>query len=180
MNASPALDGCLRAEPRSALPPPGLLDLLAPERVALDVAQADIERIMRLAVERALPAAPLRQRATALRRLIKRHEHRSTALGQGVALPHADVGLLRRPTGVLFRLVQPLDGLAADAQAVDLVFTLLVPWPASTAHHLMLDRLSRMLQRPGVVMALRQAPTADRLFEAFRSAASSTASDWPR
>jgi mannitol/fructose-specific phosphotransferase system IIA component (Ntr-type) len=160
-------------------PPPGMVDLLAPGRVVVDIEDDDIERVLAQAVHRALPAAPPRQRAAALRKLVKRHQRRSTALGQGVALPHADVGRLRRPIGVLFRLLQPLDGAAPDRQPVDLVFTLLVPWPASASHHLLLDRLSRMLQRPSVLTALRQARSTDQLFQAYCLAACGPSGDLP-
>ncbi len=50
-----------------------------------------------------------------------------TGVGQGVALPHAQLDTLEHEQGVFIRLVRPLDFGSIDRQPVDLVFGLLAP-----------------------------------------------------
>lgn len=59
--------------------------------------------------------------------LREREQLASTAIGHGVAVPHARMDLLEHSRGAFLRLRSPVDFAAADGQAVDLVFALAVP-----------------------------------------------------
>ena len=65
--------------------------------------------------------------AKALDALQERESLGTTGVGQGVALPHAQLHGLEGVAGVFLRLEKPLDFDAVDRQPVDLVFALLAP-----------------------------------------------------
>jgi PTS system nitrogen regulatory IIA component len=66
--------------------------------------------------------------------LLKREELGSTGIGGGIAIPHARLPDLQRPHGLLAKLKQPIDFDAIDGQAVDIVFTLLLPAAAESGN----------------------------------------------
>jgi len=65
----------------------------------------------------------------------------STALGKGVALPHAELPGIVPPIMLFARLRRSIDFDARDAEPVDLVF--LVLWPAAATKRL-LDAMSEI------------------------------------
>src|SRR6476469_3384869 len=87
--------------------------------------------------------------------LQSREELGSTALGKGVALPHAELPGTVPPIMLFARLRRPIDFDARDAEPVDLVF--LVLWPAAAIKRL-LDAMSEIcpaLRDPHFVRRLR-------------------------
>ena len=88
----------------------------------------------------------------------------STGFGRGVAIPHARIGGVTRPIAVLLRLEQPVDFRAADGAPVDIVFGLLSPEQAGTAHLHALAAISRLMRDESMHVALSQAPDEEALF----------------
>lgn len=66
--------------------------------------------------------------------LMRRELAGSTALGLGVAIPHARVNVLKRIRALHVRLVPELDFDATDNEPVSDAVVLLVPSPANDAH----------------------------------------------
>ncbi|MDT8343543.1 MAG: PTS IIA-like nitrogen regulatory protein PtsN [Thermohalobaculum sp.] len=96
--------------------------------------------------------------------LIEREKLGSTAMGYGVAIPHARIEGLDRIVGVFARLEKPVDFEAADGEAVDLVFALLAPEEAGADHLRALARVSRFLRDPDTRAKLRQTERAEALY----------------
>ena len=89
----------------------------------------------------------------------------STIVGRGVALPHAQLELLRAPLALLARLAAPID---FDAESelgaeVDLVLLLLLPRRDEEKHQSLLARWVRALRREELAQALRAAADEDAL-----------------
>lgn len=78
--------------------------------------------------------------------LNKREELGPTAVGNGIALPHARISDLTRVCGVFFKLMHPLPFGAVDAQNVDLIFGLIAPEGAGVDHLKSLALVSRRLR----------------------------------
>lgn len=79
--------------------------------------------------------------------LLEREKIGSTAIGDGIAIPHVRLQGLDRMVGILMRLSQPVDFDANDDKPVDIIFTLLAPESAKNNSHLkMLGRISRFLR----------------------------------
>lgn len=98
------------------------------------------------------------------RLLAEREVLGSTALGHGVALPHARVPGLSTPLAVLVRPSEPIEFAAPDGRPVSEAIVLLVPQHANAAHlQLLAEAAQRFCSRP-FRQALRraQAPAAVR------------------
>lgn len=143
-----------------------LSHILLPQNVLLKVAFAD-----KLAALAAFSARAAEQRdgsKTAILSALQRHESLgSSAIGGGIALPHATIEGLAAPFAVLAVLAAPIDFSSIiiakdDANAsgttrvpVDLVFLLLTP-PGHAGEHLkVLSAVARRLRDPDVPRGLR-------------------------
>lgn len=95
--------------------------------------------------------------------LMDREQLGTTAVGHGIAIPHAKVAV-DRLWGALARVSRPIDFDALDDQPVDLVFLLLAPEGASAEHLKALSRIARFVRSEPVRKALRGAPDAPSLY----------------
>ena len=93
--------------------------------------------------------------AKTLDALQERESLGTTGVGQGVALPHAQLHGLEGVAGVFLRLEKPLDFDAVDRQPVDLVFALLAPKSTGVDHLKALALVSRRLREPDLRERLR-------------------------
>ena len=82
----------------------------------------------------------------------------STALGYGIAMPHGRIKGLTQPTGVLYRLLTPLEFDAPDHQPVTLCFILLVPKEANDEHLQILGELAQLFGDAAMRQRMLQAP----------------------
>lgn len=91
--------------------------------------------------------------------LREREQLASTAIGHGVAIPHARIPGLGDSRAALLRLAQPIDFNAADGEPVDLVLALAVPEHHVQQHLELLANLAASFSDPGYRAELRAAPT---------------------
>lgn len=122
--------------------------------VQLDVVATSMDAVFE-AVARVI-AGP--QRPTArqvVQRLASRHGRSSPALGQGLALPHAAVPVIRSPLAVYLRLRTPVRLVKTDEHPVTDCLALLAPTPGFLADHELLMRVMAFLRAPGTDGALR-------------------------
>lgn len=81
----------------------------------------------------------------------------TTALGRGVALPHARLAGADPPLMLFARLRRPIDYEARDDEPVDLVFAVLWPEEAAEGFLPALSGLCRSLREPAFLLGLRRA-----------------------
>jgi PTS system nitrogen regulatory IIA component len=96
--------------------------------------------------------------------LIQREKLGTTAVGDGIAIPHAKVPGLPQLVGFFARLARPVDFDALDDRPVDLVFLLLAPEDSGAEHLKALARIARILRDPALCAQLRQAADPRRAF----------------
>lgn len=92
--------------------------------------------------------------------LLARERLGTTALGRGVALPHARLAGGDPPLMLFARLRRPIDFEARDEEPVDLVFAVLWPEEAAEGFLPALSGLCRSLREPAFLLGLRRAATA--------------------
>lgn len=107
--------------------------------------------------------------------LLAREKLGSTAMGGGVAVPHARLAGLGSIVGLFARLEQPVDFEAADGQGVDLVFALLAPEDSGADHLRALARVSRLLRDAETRAKLRKTTEAAALYALITEPAASRA-----
>ena len=96
--------------------------------------------------------------------LLQREKLGSTAVGNGVAIPHGKLPNLGRLFGLFARLERPIDFEALDNQPVDLICLLLAPEAAGADHLKALARVARLLRDPKIAHKLRESRDADALY----------------
>jgi PTS system nitrogen regulatory IIA component len=99
-----------------------------------------------------------------LETLLQRERLGSTAVGNGVAIPHGKLPKLNKVFGLFARLDRPIDFDALDGQPVDLIFLLLAPEGAGADHLKALARVARLLRDPEVARKLRESRDAEALY----------------
>jgi mannitol/fructose-specific phosphotransferase system IIA component (Ntr-type) len=96
-----------------------------------------------------------------------REKVHTTALGEGVAVPHAVVPTLTEILLLVVSAAQPVPFGPPDSDPVDLFFTLLSP-PGREAEHIkLLARICRLVRHPGVLEAVRGASSTEELYRAI-------------
>ncbi len=105
---------------------------LSTDRVVPDLAAADRESVIRELCRVAESGAQGFSAEQIEEAVLKREQQMTTALGRGVAFPHAQLPGLRRPVVVLARTRKGVDWKASDGKPVRLVFLTLTPKENST------------------------------------------------
>lgn len=141
--------------------------LLAPECIRLDAAVPGREQVLQ-EVGRLLQDHYGVPHGKVASSLWKRERRRSTAVGYGVALPHAELSGLGRPVAAFVRTREPVAFDAPDRQPVRDLLALLVPRPATAIHFDLLSHYRRLLSDPafrGQLAACADEAQVWRLFE---------------
>lgn len=94
----------------------------------------------------------------------KRESLGSTAIGQGITIPHIRTPGLHEPQTCVLRLLNPVDFGAEDKQPIDLVIGLLVPQEQEDQHLKMLAAIVKQFNTPGFREACRQATNSEALY----------------
>ena len=92
---------------------------------------------------------------TLLENLIKREKLGSTAVGNGIAIPHANIASIDRPFVFVSTLVNGLDFNSTDDLPVDIIFLLLAPNNKGSEHLQALALISRLLRNKELTSKLR-------------------------
>jgi PTS system nitrogen regulatory IIA component len=106
---------------------------------------------------------------------MQREKLGSTAVGNGVAIPHGKLPKLGRLFGLFARLERGIDFEALDGQPVDLCFLLLAPEAAGADHLKALARVARALRDPEIARKLRESRDADAIYAVLAMPPASTA-----
>lgn len=156
--------------PETAAEPLNLSDHLGPDRVELDVPLTSRKAALMQLAELALQGRAGPQAAQVAKLLSEREKLGSTALGDGLALPHARVPGLTAPAVAALRLTEAIPFDAPDGEPVRLFFALLVPEDAHPTHLELLAALARPLQQPGFRERLCACPTPAAFCACFADA----------
>lgn len=93
--------------------------------------------------------------------LLDREKLGSTAVGHGVALPHARMAGCAESVAFLAVLDKPLDFDAPDSEPVDLIVMLIAPEDAGAGHLSLMSRITRLMRDEALCQRLRGADTVD-------------------
>jgi PTS system nitrogen regulatory IIA component len=100
--------------------------------------------------------------------LFAREKMGSTALGQGIAIPHGRIKGLKHASGAFLRLAVPVQFDAPDGKPVGTIFILLVPETATEHHLQLLSELAQMFSDKTFRECLAQAPDAAAVYDVLR------------
>jgi PTS system nitrogen regulatory IIA component len=140
----------------------GIADRIRPADVVLDIQVTSKRGLLDMLAAEA--AQRLGRPAEAILDALKSREKLgSTALGRGIALPHARLGGDFQPLVLITRLDTPIDFEARDEVPVDLV--ILVLWPEAEADGFLpaLSATCRALRKPQALRRLRAASSGEEV-----------------
>lgn len=142
-------------------------DLLSVADVILDVSAGNKRSLLEVLSDEAASRLG-RSSQEILEALRDREQIGSTALGRGVALPHAELSGTHPPIVLFTRLQRPIEFDARDDEPVDLVF--LVLWPAGGGKGILptISEICRALREPQSLRRLRLAKTPEEVVELVR------------
>jgi PTS system nitrogen regulatory IIA component len=143
-------------------------DILAEDLVLADLAgrgKADVLVELSDAVVRAHPEL---DKARLVGALEDRERLNSTALGDGVAIPHGKLPGLRRVLAAFGRSRAGVDFQSLDGQPTHLFFLLVAPEDSAGAHLKALARISRLLKDPAFRSRLLEASDAKDIWAIIR------------
>ena len=99
-----------------------------------------------------------------LEALTKREKLGSTAVGNGIAIPHANCPDIDKPKVFVALLSNSLDFNANDDQPVDIIFLLLAPYNSGSEHLQALALVSRLLRNKELTTKLRGCKNTESAF----------------
>ncbi|KTD38905.1 Nitrogen regulatory protein [Legionella nautarum] len=94
----------------------------------------------------------------------------STAIGQGVAIPHIRTAALTEAQGCVIRLLNPVDFGAEDKQPIDLIIGLLVPQEQVDQHLKILAEIIKRFSVPSFREACRRIDDQEEFYNLLISA----------
>jgi PTS system nitrogen regulatory IIA component len=103
-------------------------------------------------------------RASLSRVLIEREQLASTAIGEGVAIPHGKLGAVGEIVACLGRAPRGVDFDSMDGQPTFLFFVLVAPESSTGAHLKALARISRVFKDPEFRRRLMAASDVESMY----------------
>src|SRR3954463_1733020 len=140
-----------------------LTDLVPPNAIVPGLRANNKKQVLQELAAKAAELTGQNERAV-VEILLQRERLGSTAVGNGVAIPHGKLPSLNRLFGLFARLERPIDFEALDGRAVDLVFLLLAPEGAGADHLKALARVARLLRDQDVAKKLRASRDAQAIY----------------
>jgi PTS system nitrogen regulatory IIA component len=143
-------------------------DILTEDLVLADLAaRSKTEALVELA-HAMTKAHPELDEARLVGALEDRERLNSTALGDGVAIPHGKLPGLRRVLAAFGRSRAGVDFQSLDGKPTHLFFLLVAPEDSAGAHLKALARISRLLKDAGFRSRLLEAPDAATIWNIIR------------
>ncbi|WP_047146025.1 PTS sugar transporter subunit IIA [Aquamicrobium sp. LC103] len=138
-------------------------EIFRPEDVAIGVDAPTVKQVL-LQAARLLAASSNLPEAEIFKALVDRESLGSTAVGHGVAAPHARIQGAGRAHAVFLRLARPIDFEAGDDRPVDLVCAIIGDYHASAELLRTLAGACRGLRNAETLAKLRQARNSGELY----------------
>lgn len=144
-------------------------DLLSPGRILASVRISSKKRLLEL-ISMTLAEKNKDLNAREIFESLCAREHLgSTALGNGVAIPHGRINHTEGVEALFLKLIKPLPYDADDGKPVDLVFALTVPKHCTEDHSKLLSSIADRFSEPELLKQLRNAEDVNEIWQLLSS-----------
>lgn len=106
---------------------------------------------------------PSEDQKNILNSLVEREKLGSTAIGQGIAIPHARITGIKKPLLVIGTSEQGVEFDSLDGEPVHVIFLILSPKDEAGLHLKMLATISKLLRDTFLITKLKKVDTAKKL-----------------
>ncbi len=141
-----------------------IVDLIAREMIVPALASADKRGILEELAGHVAVRHPRIDRAALTKVLVDREALASTAIGEGVAIPHGKLPSVSEIVACLGRAPGGVDFDSMDKQPTFLFFVLVAPESSTGAHLKALARISRVFKDQAFRKRLLDAPDVDAMY----------------
>ena len=143
-----------------------IVDFVRPELIVSELQARDKAEVIReLADHLAAHIGPGIDREGLTRVLLERERLASTAIGEGVAIPHGKMDAVGKLVACVGRAPAGVDFDSMDGRPTHLFFVLVAPENSTGVHLKALARISRLFKDPEFRTRLMQAETGDDLYK---------------
>jgi len=143
-----------------------LADYVRPEYVTAELTADDMEGALRALSTHLAERQVVKDGAEVTAALLKREQAHTTAVGQGVAIPHATVNSLGSTLLMVAVAPQGIPFGPPGSEPCHVFFVLLSPRGHESEHIKLLARISRLVRHPGFVTRLGEAQSSESILEA--------------
>lgn len=151
-------------------------DILTPERTLYSVNLMSKKKAFEMIAEIFASSLPICRPHHIFDALIARERLGSTAIGHGVAMPHAILGETDQVLGCFLLLKESIDFEVQDHMFIDMIFSLIAPSNAREECIQLLNDLGQIFENDTIRKDLRQASSPLDLYEKLIRASSTGAS----
>jgi PTS system nitrogen regulatory IIA component len=142
-----------------------LSDILEEDNIIPDLKARDKKRAIEELTEAIVKGNPSLDKDSLVRVLLERESLGSTAIGDGVAIPHGKYPGISTPIISFGRSHKGLDFESMDGQPVFLFFLLVAPEDSASVHLKALARIAKMLKDSNFRKVLIEATTKKELYK---------------
>tara|TARA_B100001027_G_C16113834_1_gene261705 strand:+ start:103 stop:558 length:456 start_codon:yes stop_codon:yes gene_type:complete len=100
-----------------------------------------------------------------LRKINEREKLGSTAIGEGIAIPHAKIKGIKKTLCFLFKLDNSITYDDSESRKVDLIFVIIAPPEFQSEHLLALSTISSFIKKGENKSKLRKLKSADDVYK---------------
>lgn len=141
-----------------------IIDLLSKDAIELNTDVASKEEAIDKLVLLHNTAGNLNDKEEYKKAILAREEQGTTAIGEGIAVPHAKTDAVKKPSLSVITVKNGVDYGAPDGKVSDVIFMIAAP-PGGDVHLEILSHLMVMLMDADFVEKLRKATTSDEFLE---------------
>ena len=141
-----------------------ITDFLTPDRVIANLTEKDKDKVLKEMAAQLADSESGLDSAQILQVLQDREKISTTAIGEGVAIPHGKLPNVQTVSALFARSLQGVDFASLDGEPTHLFFTLIAPQDAAADHLKALARISRLLKDPDLRRRLLTAATNQELY----------------
>jgi nitrogen PTS system EIIA component len=144
-----------------------ITDFLNVQTVVPRLASREKNAVLQEMADWLAAAHPFLDKKSVLEVLSERERISTTAIGEGVAIPHGKLPGVERVLGVFGRSPEGVDFASLDGRPTHLFFVLIAPENAAADHLKALARISRLLKDEAFRRRLMQGKTSQEIFQAI-------------
>jgi PTS system nitrogen regulatory IIA component len=147
-----------------------ILDILTYDRIVASLKATSKEEALAELVDPIARSKAEIDRAALVRILIDRENLGSTGIGGGIAIPHGTLDRLDAIISCFGKSAKGIDFGSIDGKPAHLFFLLVAPRNSAGEHLKALARISRLFKDPILARDLRQADSADEIYQILEEA----------
>jgi PTS system nitrogen regulatory IIA component len=140
-----------------------IMDFLDQNAIIVDLKSTDKKSVIIELVDVLKCTGKIKGTKEIINAIWEREKLGSTGIGQGVAIPHGRIDILKEQVGILGISRRGIDFNSLDGDPVNIIFLLVGPIEVAEQHLKALSRISRLLKDKFLRQAIKDTPTKEEI-----------------